>query len=47
MKKEQSGMYFERIAKAGSQSSKAKDMVLAAKLEEWTKELMRKEGWVQ
>ena len=45
MKREQSGTYFERIAKAGTQSCKAKDMALAAKLEEWTKELMAKEGW--
>ena len=45
MKREQSGSYFERIAKAGTQSCKAKDMALAAKLEEWTKELMAKEGW--
>jgi NAD(P)-dependent dehydrogenase (short-subunit alcohol dehydrogenase family) len=46
MKKEQSGTYFERIAKAGWQSSAAKNMVLAAKLEDWTKDLMEKEGWV-
>lgn len=47
MKKEQSGTYFERIAKAGWQSSAAKNMVLAAKLEDWTKNEMEKEGWVK
>lgn len=46
MRKEQSGTYFQRIAEAGWQSGMAKDMDLAAKLEEWTKEEMRKEGWV-
>jgi hypothetical protein len=47
MKSEQSGTYFERIAKKGSQSGLAKDMVLAAKLEDWTKSEMKKEGWVE
>lgn len=47
MKKEQSGTYFERIAKAGWQSSAAKDMVLAAKLDDWTKKEMEKEGWAK
>jgi NAD(P)-dependent dehydrogenase (short-subunit alcohol dehydrogenase family) len=46
MKREQSGTYFERIAKAGWQSSAAKDMALAAKLDDWTKNEMQKEGWV-
>ena len=44
MRKEQSGTYFQRIAEAGWQSGMAKDMVLAAKLEEWTREEMKKEG---
>jgi NAD(P)-dependent dehydrogenase (short-subunit alcohol dehydrogenase family) len=47
MKKEQSGTYFQRIAKAGWQSGNAKDMVLAAKLEDWTSEEMKKRGWVE
>jgi NAD(P)-dependent dehydrogenase (short-subunit alcohol dehydrogenase family) len=47
MKSEQSGTYFQRIAEAGWQSAKAKDMDLAAKLEEWTVEQMKKEGWVK
>jgi NAD(P)-dependent dehydrogenase (short-subunit alcohol dehydrogenase family) len=46
MKAKQSGAYFERIAKAGWQSSSAKNMDLAAKLQSWTEEEMRKEGWV-
>lgn len=41
----ESGTYFQRIAKPGWQSSMAKDMTLAAKLEEWTVEEMRKGGW--
>ena len=41
MKKEQSGTYFERIAKPGWQSGHAKDMDLGAKLEEWTMDEMR------
>jgi len=46
MKVEQSGKYFERVAKTGTwwESSQAKDMELAAKLEEWTKKEMGK--WV-
>ena len=47
MKAEQSGTYFKRIAKKGSQSGPAKDMILAAKLEDWTKNQMKKEGWVE
>lgn len=47
MRKDQSGTYFQRIAEAGWQSSLAKDMALAAKLEEWTRETMRTEGWIE
>lgn len=47
MKKEQSGTYFERIAKAGWQSPSAKSMVLAERLEKWTQERMKKEGWIE
>jgi NAD(P)-dependent dehydrogenase (short-subunit alcohol dehydrogenase family) len=46
MKREQSGTYFQRIAEAGWQSKMAKDMDLAAKLEEWTQEEMIRGGWV-
>jgi NAD(P)-dependent dehydrogenase (short-subunit alcohol dehydrogenase family) len=46
MKAEQSGTYFERIVKPGWQSSSAKNMELAARLESWTEEEMKKEGWV-
>jgi NAD(P)-dependent dehydrogenase (short-subunit alcohol dehydrogenase family) len=45
-KKEQSGTYFERIAKAGWQSGNAKDMKLAKKLDTSTRDKMVKEGWV-
>lgn len=31
----------------GGQSGMAKNMVLAAKLEDWTREEMKKEGWVK
>jgi NAD(P)-dependent dehydrogenase (short-subunit alcohol dehydrogenase family) len=47
MTKEQSGTYFQRIARAGWQSGLAKDSELAAKLEEWTKEVMKKEGFAE
>jgi NAD(P)-dependent dehydrogenase (short-subunit alcohol dehydrogenase family) len=47
MTKEQSGTYFERIAKAGTQSSLAKDPMLAQRLEEWTRDMMGKEGFVE
>jgi NAD(P)-dependent dehydrogenase (short-subunit alcohol dehydrogenase family) len=47
MKREQSGTYFQRIAEAGWQSGMAKDMKLAARLEEWTGDKMKKEGWVE
>ncbi|KAJ4171023.1 hypothetical protein NW754_007166 [Fusarium falciforme] len=46
MKESQSGTYFQRTAEAGWQSRLAKDEKLAEKLEEWTKEEMRKGGWV-
>lgn len=46
MKRDQSGTYFQRIAEAGWQSSKAKDVDLAAKLEEWTAIEMKKGGWI-
>jgi len=47
MSREQSGTYFERIAKAGWQSGMAKNAELAARLEEWTMEVMKKEGFVE
>ncbi|RDW87377.1 hypothetical protein BP5796_03071 [Coleophoma crateriformis] len=47
MKREQSGTYFQRIAEAGWQSSMAKDVGLAAKLDEWTREAMSKKGFVE
>ncbi|MCJ1404596.1 hypothetical protein MMC11_007822 [Xylographa trunciseda] len=47
MRMEQSGTYFQRHAEAGWQSGMAKNMALAAKLEEWTGEKMEKEGWVR
>ena len=47
MREEQSGTYFQRMAEAGWQSGMAKDMVLAAKLEEWTREEMENEGWME
>jgi len=47
MRAEQSGRYFERIAKKGWESSYAKDLNLAAKLESWTEDLMKKEGWIK
>lgn len=50
MKAEQSGGYFEihgRLGEPWWQSSAAKDGKLAERLEEWTGEVMRKEGWVQ
>ncbi|RWA09531.1 hypothetical protein EKO27_g5585 [Xylaria grammica] len=50
MKAEQSGEYFEiwgRYFEPWWQSREAKDGELAEKLEEWTKEAMRKGGWVQ
>ncbi|TVY49680.1 putative oxidoreductase [Lachnellula occidentalis] len=46
MKAEQSGTYFQQNASAGWQSCSAKDMILAAKLEDWTKVEMAKGNWV-
>ncbi|RDW80317.1 hypothetical protein BP6252_04955 [Coleophoma cylindrospora] len=50
MKAEQSGMYFEIFHRFGEprwQSGAAKDGKLAERLEEWTGEVMREEGWIQ
>ncbi|KAI5859494.1 NAD(P)-binding protein [Durotheca rogersii] len=50
MKAEQSGAYFDifrRFAEPSWQSGAAKDGELAKRLEEWTGELMRREGWVR
>ncbi|KAF1963474.1 NAD(P)-binding protein [Byssothecium circinans] len=50
MKAEQSGGYFEIFKRFGEpkcQSGPAKDAKLGEKLEEYTREVMRKEGWVQ
>ncbi|KAM0469993.1 hypothetical protein ACHAPX_010177 [Trichoderma viride] len=47
MKANQSGTYFQRIAEAGRESAIAKDMKLAERLYQWTKEIMKKEGWVE
>ena len=50
MKAEQSGMYLETSRRFGEpwwQSSAAKDGKLAERLDEWTEEVMRKEGWVR
>lgn len=50
MKPEQSGTYLEifgRCAEPKWQSSAAKDGKLAERLDEWTGEVMKQEGWVQ
>lgn len=50
MKPEQSGTYceiFRRLSEPRWQSSAAKDTKLAERLEEWTREEMRKEGWAR
>ncbi|KAI1456638.1 NAD(P)-binding protein [Annulohypoxylon moriforme] len=50
MKAEQSGTYCEIFGKFGEpkcQSEAAKDGKLAERLEEWTAEVMRGEGWVR
>ena len=47
MRMEQSGTYFQKTVEAGWQSGMAKNLALATKLEEWTKEEMKKEGWVK
>jgi NAD(P)-dependent dehydrogenase (short-subunit alcohol dehydrogenase family) len=49
MKAEQSGAYLEIFGRFGEpcwQSGAAKDAKLAERLEEWTVEVMKKEGWV-
>lgn len=50
MRPEQSGGYFDIFKRFGEpswQSGPAKDAKLAERLGEWTREVMRKEGWVQ
>jgi hypothetical protein len=48
-KREESGLYLQRDVKTTNfwQSSHAKDMKLAEKLEKWTDEEMTKESWVK
>ncbi|CRG86411.1 hypothetical protein PISL3812_03417 [Talaromyces islandicus] len=49
MKAEQSGGYFEIFRRFGEprwQSSAAKDDELRARLEQWTREAMKREGWL-
>ena len=48
-KQKESGLYLQRDVKTTSlwQSSYAKDVKLADKLEKWTEEEMTKEGWVK
>lgn len=49
MKPEQSGTYIEYFRRFGEprwQSGAAKDGKLIERLDEWTREMMRKEGWV-
>ncbi len=47
--REYSGLYLQRDVNTTSfwQSSHAKNMMLAEKLENWTEEEMTKEGWVK
>jgi NAD(P)-dependent dehydrogenase (short-subunit alcohol dehydrogenase family) len=50
MKAEQSGTYLEKFRRFGEpwwQSGAAKDEKLAERLEEWTREAMRKDEWVR
>jgi hypothetical protein len=50
MKAEQSGTYFEIFRRFGEptwQNCAAKDKTLAVSLEEWTKEAVRRDEWVQ
>lgn len=48
MRREDCGKYWQRLADPnGWQSGLAKDVKLAGKLEEWTREEMRKGGWVE
>jgi hypothetical protein len=48
-RKEQGGRYLQRDVKPTDiwESSHAKDIKLAEKLEKWTQEEMTKEGWVE
>ncbi|KAH7305465.1 hypothetical protein B0I35DRAFT_400115 [Stachybotrys elegans] len=46
IKKEDSGVYFERIAKRSSPSSKGRDMTLAEALDEWTQNEMARKGFL-
>lgn len=46
MTREESGTYFERIAKPGCENGYAKDIELARRVEAWTETEMRKGGWV-
>lgn len=48
-KKEQSGLYLRRDVKPTTiwESSHAKNMQLAEKLEKWTEEEMTKDGWMK
>ena len=46
MTSEQSGTYFQRIAKPGWQSGFAKNLELAEKLEVWTRKCMKEGGWL-
>jgi len=49
MKAEQSGTYLEIFRRFGEprwQSAAAKDAKLAERLEEWTREVMKNEGWI-
>jgi hypothetical protein len=46
MKPEDSGSYYERIAKISCwASSMSKDLDLAAKLDKYTEDLMKRGGW--
>jgi NAD(P)-dependent dehydrogenase (short-subunit alcohol dehydrogenase family) len=50
MNAQQSGMYleiFHRFGEPSWQSKAAKDEKLAEKLEQWTREVMEKDGWIQ
>jgi retinol dehydrogenase 12 len=47
MGKEHSGIYFQRFAKPGAQSSNAKDLELARRLETWTLNEMKTKGWIE
>jgi hypothetical protein len=50
MQQEQSGAYLEIFGRFGEPtclSKNARDGELAESLEEWTAELMRREGWLK